>query len=245
MKLSIERVSHAHGAKATLCEVTLAVDAGEIVGVVGPNGAGKTTLLEIALGIVAPSAGRARLGDDDVASLPRQEIARRAAYVPQAFAFDEALTVRELVTLGRYAHRDRDEAAIDRAIAAAGLTELAERPLGAVSGGERQRAALARAFAQASPLLVLDEPTASLDLGHAARLLALVNAQREKGSALVAIHDLSAAARICDRVALLKEGQLIAIGPPREVMTEARIGDAFGGEVRAIESEGDLVFVPR
>ena len=219
--------------------VDLRVEPGSLVGLVGPNGAGKTTVLRAVTGAVEPDAGDVRLGGDPSSSLSAKEVGRRVASVPQTtnLAFD--FRVRHVVEMGRTPHLGRfdahgveDDAAVDAAMAAADVERFADRSITEVSGGERGRVLLARALAQAAPLLLLDEPTASLDVNHAVETLELVRAFVDEGDrgAIAAIHDLDAAARYCDEVVVLANGGVRAAGPPESVLSASTVGAAFDAE---------------
>jgi len=245
--IEARELSQGYSASATVFDsVNVSVDEGELVALAGPNGAGKSTLLRTLLGILPPRSGRVSLFGQPVAELSRSEIARLAAFVPQGFATDFELSVRELVAMGRTPHLgrfklagDADRAAVHEALEATELVELSERPFPELSGGERQRVVLARAFAQGSRFLVLDEPTANLDLAHAYRLMSLVRRRVDDGgAALVAIHDLALAARFADRLVLLRDGKVHADGKPRDVLTKEAMREVFGVEA-AVLSDGD------
>jgi iron complex transport system ATP-binding protein len=218
--------------------VDLRVDRGEFVGLVGPNGAGKTTVLRAIKGTLAPDAGAVRLDGDRAADLSAREAGRRVASIPQetGLAFD--FRVRHVVEMGRTPHLGRfdghgadDERAVREAMAAAGVARFADRSITEISGGERQRVLLARALAQETPALLLDEPTASLDANHAVRTLELVRDLVDDGrGALAAIHDLDMAARYCDRIVVLANGGVRAAGPPAEVLTADALRTAFDAE---------------
>lgn len=246
-------VGFAYGARSIFEEVALAIRPGELVALCGPNGAGKSTLLRLLLGLHAPSAGQVRLGGASVTTLSRRQIARRAALLPQDAPIDLPLTVREAVALGRLPHLDRfapesadDAAAVARALEATDTAELFDRPVAELSGGERHRVHLARALAQEAPLLLLDEPTAGLDLAHQLQALDLLRATVDDGrGALVALHDLSLAARCCDRMILLAGGRIRADDSPVAVLTPEALAQVFGvrAEVR-LDSEGRPFVVP-
>lgn len=225
------------GSRAALDGVSLRVAAGECVGLVGPNGAGKTTLLRAIAGMLTPSFGRVVLEGSPLDLRDPARIARVIAQVPQSTAIDFDFTCLEVVLMGRHPHLGRFEleGPHDHAIAADAMrdtesSQLASRPVTRVSGGERQRVIAARALAQQPKLLLLDEPTANLDVLHQLRLLDLVRRMvQERGVATIAaIHDLELAARYCNRLLLLKDGRTIAHGTPAEVLTSERIAEAFG-----------------
>ena len=237
--LSASDVAVSFGDLGVVSGVDLRVEPGSLVGLVGPNGAGKTTLLRAVTGAVEPDAGTVRIGGEPASSLSAREVGRRVASVPQAtnLAFD--FRVRHVVEMGRTPHLGRfdahgpdDDDAVDAAMAAAAVERFADRSITEVSGGERQRVLLARALAQAAPLLLLDEPTASLDVNHAVETLELVRAFVDDGErgAIAAIHDLDAAARYCDEVVVLANGGVQAAGPPESVLSASAIGDAFDAE---------------
>ncbi len=254
--LRLEEVRFAYGAHEALRGVTLGLEAGEKVALLGPNGAGKSTLLKVASGYLAPAAGRVLLGAEDLARLPRRVAARRLGGVAAEEAHEFPFRVRESVALGRHAWRsafgaptDMDEARVAAALTACELTLLADRPLPSLSSGERQRASLARALAQDAEVLLLDEPTAHLDLGHQLRLLAALtrHVAERRCAVLAAIHDVNLAAGWADRVLLLVAGEVVAQGTPREVLTEERLEAAFGAPVRVLphpEADAPLI-VPR
>ena len=237
--LSASDVAVSFGDLDVVSGVDLRVEPGSLVGLVGPNGAGKTTLLRAATGAVEPDAGTVEIGGDPATSLSAREVGRRVASVPQAtnLAFD--FRVRHVVEMGRTPHLGRfdahgaeDDAAVDAAMAAADVERFADRSITEVSGGERQRVLLARALAQAAPLLLLDEPTASLDVNHAVETLELVREFVDGGDrgAIAAIHDLDAAARYCDEVVVVADGGVRAAGPPESVLSASTVGDAFNAE---------------
>jgi iron complex transport system ATP-binding protein len=237
--LSVADVAVSFGDLDVVSGVDLRVEPGSLVGLVGPNGAGKTTVLRAVTGAVEPDAGTVEIGGDPAASLSAKAVGRRVASVPQAtnLAFD--FRVRHVVEMGRTPHLGRfdahgvaDDEAVDAAMAAADVERFADRSITEVSGGERQRVLLARALAQAAPLLLLDEPTASLDVNHAVETLELVRAFVDDGDrgAIAAIHDLDAAARYCDEVVVLANGGVRAAGPPEDVLSASTVGAAFDAE---------------
>lgn len=240
----------AYGAHEVLRGIDVDVHTGELVGVVGPNGAGKSTLLRVLLGFLEPTDGAVAIDGQSLSDLPRREIARRAAFVPQGFHTDFAFSVREMVAMGRTPHLGRfrpegpeDRRAIDDAMEATGVTRMAERSFTELSGGERQRVLLARAFAQRTPTLLLDEPNANLDLRHAHELMHLVRERVDAGaSALAALHDLGLAARFCDRLLVLRDGRIDADGPPAEVLTETLMREVFEVDARIVR-DGDALLV--
>jgi iron complex transport system ATP-binding protein len=226
--------------RPVLDHIDLRLEAGEVLALIGPNGAGKSSLLRVAAGVLPPAAGRVLLNGRDLAALATRERARHIAVVPQEGPIPSGLFVREMVSLGRtpYARlllgpTARDRQAVEWALAAAGAQDLADRFVDELSGGERQRVILARALAQQPRLLLLDEPTANLDLHHQVAMLELVRGlSRERGLAvLAAVHDLQLAALYCDRLALLSAGQIISQGAPEAVLTAPLLLETFGQRV--------------
>ncbi len=248
-------ISFAYGSRRVLENVSLAVAAGEFVGLIGANGSGKTTLLRILLGLLAADSGEVILGGDSIKNLTRQAIARRATLVPQDTRIDFDFSAREIVAMGRNPYLGRftpeqpsDRAAISEAMRATETEIFANRAVTELSGGERQRVAIARAVAQDAPLVVLDEPTSNLDLSHQFDALRLIkNLTRGKGkAALAAIHDLSLAARFCDRLLLLSNGQIAANGEPAAVLTESNLLAHFNlrARVKRDAETGSLIIFP-
>lgn len=241
--------------RLALSGVTLAVRRGEVCAVLGPNGAGKSTLVRVLCGAILPTEGEARILGAPVTSLDRRGIARRVAVVPQSPPPVLAFTVREVVMMGRAPHQGvwmrvsaRDEEAVARALEACALEALSDRPVAELSGGEQRRVAIARALAQEGEVLVLDEPGAHLDVRHAIAMHEVIRREvAERRLACVAVlHDLNAAAQHADRVALFKEGRLVAAGTVEEVMTYRRLKDAFDAElyVGVNELDGTRYFLP-
>ncbi|NHX36335.1 MULTISPECIES: ATP-binding cassette domain-containing protein [Halolamina] len=249
--LSIDDLSVTLGETDVLDGVSLEVERGELVGLVGPNGAGKTTLLRTARGTLSPDSGQVRVAGDPVADLPARAVGRRVATVPQDTSLSFAFSVREIVAMGRTPHVPRfsamdeaDHAAVERAMERTEVTEFAERPVPAVSGGERSRVLLARALAQDTPLLLLDEPTASLDPNHRLRTFETVAELAGEGrAAIAAIHDLDTAARYCDRIVVVADGGIVADGPPESVLTGSTVGHAF--DVDAVVTPDPVTERPR
>ena len=253
--LEVRDLTFAYRERAVLSRVTFSIDAGEVVGLVGPNGSGKSTLLRLALGLLAADRGELHVVGIPIAALSRKALARHAAFVPQDTVVEIAFTVRDVVAMGRHPHLGRfqpetaaDEAAIQWALASTSTEALAERTLQELSGGERQRVILARALAQQATLLLLDEPTANLDVAHQLEMLMLVRSVVQEGRcALIAIHDLALAARFCDRIVMLSEGAVVALGTPRQVITEAHLAKYFRiqAKVRWEPELGGLLVLPR
>jgi len=224
------------GDERVLDGVSLSVDRGELVGLVGPNGAGKTTLIAAVNGTLGFDGGTVELDGTDRRALSQREVARRVATVPQETNTAFEFPVESVVEMGRTAYVSRfgttteaDREAVRRAMERAEVSEFADRSVTTLSGGERQRVLFARALAAETPALLLDEPTASLDINHQIRTLELVREAVDDGkAALAAIHDLNLAARVCDRLVLLSGGAVRATGTPREVLSDDALAASFG-----------------
>lgn len=235
--------AYAEGAAPAVSGVDLELDPGELIVVVGPNGSGKSTLLALLAGWRRPQAGGVLLDDRPLASLSHRERARQVAYLPQAVAPLYDLTVREVVASGRHPHRGPwgignggDRAAIDEAMAATATAELASREFASLSGGEQQRVLVASVFAQQPRWLLLDEPTASLDVHHRVAVLDVLRAAVGRGSGVVLVtHDLNLAALFADRVVLLVEGRRHATGAPAEVLVQSLLEAAYGPELIVVQ----------
>ncbi|HET6439468.1 MAG TPA: ABC transporter ATP-binding protein [Anaeromyxobacter sp.] len=208
---------------------------GEFVGLVGPNGAGKSTLVRLLAGLIPPDRGQVRLAGLDPARSPRRLVARTCALVPQEPHLSWPFTVREAVMMGRAPHQGLlalpgrfDRGAVDGALRACDLEHLADRRIDALSGGERRRVFFARALAQEPRLLLLDEPTAFLDLGHQVAVMRLAQAAARGGLCVVAVlHDLNLAAAACHRLVVLSGGRVVAEGVPGEVLTAERVREVW------------------
>lgn len=249
-------VSFSYGpGQAGLHGVSLDVARGGLVGVLGPNGSGKTTLLRLLGGLLPAASGRITIDGRDVGHMARRDLARRIAVVPQETRLSFDYSVLEVVLMGRYPHlgpfeleSPRDVAIARDALAATGTLALADRPFQTLSGGEKQRAIIAGALAQAADVMLLDEPTAALDPGYQVEITALLrrlNADRGV-TIVVATHDLNLAAGLCRRLLLLREGRVLAAGPTAEVLTRESVLALYDVEadVRFHEGAGHLTVVP-
>jgi iron complex transport system ATP-binding protein len=246
--IEIDDVSVRLGGNDILDGVTTDIEEGEFVGLVGPNGAGKTTLLRTVHAVLEPDSGEVRVAGDPVASLSSKEASRRVAVVPQDTTLSFDFPVEEVVSMGRHPYRSRfsgreaagtgesDAEHVETAMARTEVQQFADRSITAVSGGERQRVLLARALAQDAPALLLDEPTASLDINHQVRTLELVRelADEDGKTVVAAIHDLNLAAHYCDELRLLAGGEIRASGDPEAVLAEDNLEAAF--DTRAVVS---------
>ena len=254
--LVAEDIYFSYRDKPALEGVDLEANEGELVGIVGPNGAGKTTMLRLISGALRPAKGRIRIGGTDLATLKSAQRGRLVSVVPQNAQLPLSFKVLDMVLLGRNPHLKllQWEGRKDLEIAARvmELTDtwcLADRVVGSLSGGERQRALVAMALAQEAPVMLLDEPTSSLDLAHQTGIMDLVaNVQKQRGgTVVVAIHDLTLAAQYCDRLIMLAEGRGYAEGPPSTVLTRENISKVYDTEVFILPHPqgGTPVILPR
>ena len=228
-----------------LANLSFRIAPGEIVGVIGPNSSGKTTLIRLLTRVLEPGEGEIALEGKRLRDWGRAALARRVAVVPQGVSREFPFTVEELVLMGRYPHapgryfeNPEDVGAARSAMAATGVLDLAPLALASLSGGETQRAIIARALAQEPGLLVLDEPTAHLDLRYQAETAALLRRlNRQRGVTILLVsHDLNLAAEVSDRLLLLAEGRLVRLGTPEEVLEESVLAAVFGCEVTVEKS---------
>jgi iron complex transport system ATP-binding protein len=249
--LAVDGLSVSLGGARVVDRLRAEVGEGEWVALIGPNGAGKTTALRAVAGLVAYD-GRVRMFGDDAGSLSRRQIARLVALVPQVPLIPGALTVLEYVLLGRTPYVSylgsesrADRAAADEALEHLDLTGFRHRKLDTLSGGERQRATLARALAQDAPILLLDEPTAALDVGRQQQVLELVDSLRSSRglTVLSTMHDLTLAGQYAERLLLLDQGKLVAAGLAEEVLTRPLITEHYGAEVAVLDAPGGSGFV--
>jgi iron complex transport system ATP-binding protein len=238
-----------------MADIAIAIAPGSLTGLLGPNGCGKTTLLKLLCGVLQPRRGTITLGGRPLASFTRRELARRVAVVPQEThpAFD--YTVMEMVLMGRHPHLGAfdlegppDFAIAREALIVTGTAHLADRNYMTLSGGEKQRVVIASALAQATDLLLLDEPTASLDLGYQLEVAALLGrlSKERQVTMVLATHDLNLAASLCDRLVLLRDGRVLAQGPTADVLTGAMVQRLYDvdADVQFHARAGHLTVVP-
>lgn len=246
-------VSVAYNGTPVLTGVSLSVAPGEWIGLIGPNGAGKTTMLRAIAGLV-PHAGKISLTDALTSTLTRRRLSQLVAYVPQRPLIPISMTVTDYLLMGRTPYIPylgtegrHDLRVVDEVLERLDLAPLADRPLGSMSGGEVQRAVLGRALAQEAPLLLLDEPTAALDVGHQQQVLELIDELRSEHALTVisAVHDLTLAGQFADRLLLLSGGRPAAEGSARAVLTESAIEEHYGASVRILEGpDGSVLVIP-
>ena len=241
--LRIENLSASYGPRKILHNISLDVQSGEVLALIGPNGAGKSTLIRAASGVI-PYTGHVRTNGDDFASLSPMQRAKYIATVPQAVSMPPAYTVWETVLLGRTPYlgflgqvSEKDEEIARQSLQRVSALSFADRRIGELSGGEQQRILLARALCQSTPILLLDEPTAHLDLQYQVSLLELVSelAHKDNLAVLVALHDLNLAAHYADRIALMVAGNIKAVGKPKEVLQPELIAEAYCLPVQVVK----------
>ncbi|HEY1134792.1 MAG TPA: ABC transporter ATP-binding protein [Nocardioides sp.] len=248
-----EGLELAYDERVVARDLTLAVPEGKVTVLVGPNACGKSTTLRALARLLAPRAGQVLLDDTDVRELGAKELARRLGLLPQSPVAPPGITVGDLVARGRFPHQrflqqwSREDAdAVERALVATGVRELADRTVDELSGGQRQRVWLALLLAQETPLMLLDEPTTFLDVSHQLDVLELCRRlNRDDGrTVVIVLHDLNQAARYADHLVVMREGALVAAGAPADVLTPALLEDVFGLRVVLLEdpvSGGPLV----
>ncbi len=243
--LDIQRVGHTYGGRSVLQDISFGIEKGDFFIVIGPNGSGKTTLMKIIAGIIRPLQGRLKVFDRPVEAFPRKELSRKVAYVPQLAEMDFPFTVLEAVLMGRAPHlgllgweQSTDFEIAQRAIAFTEIEHLAHRRLTELSGGERQRVFIARAICQEPQIILLDEPTASLDLAHQIKVMDLMEKLRTDHDITIVMvsHDLNLAAMYARRLLLLNRGEIAALGLPQEVLNYRILETVYGCTLLVDES---------
>ncbi|MGV9390675.1 ABC transporter ATP-binding protein [Streptomyces olivaceus] len=234
-RLTAREITLRYGDRVVSTRLSLDVPDGSFTAVVGPNACGKSTLLRALVRLLRPTEGQVVLDGREVGSYPSKELARQVGFLPQDPLAPDDIKVRQLVSRGRFPHRtllsprsEQDESAVREAMAAAEVTELADRPVQELSGGQRQRVWIAMALAQQTPYLLLDEPTSFLDITHQYQLLHLLARLRDQGRTVVAVlHDINQACRFADHLVAMRDGKVVAEGSPGDIVDAALIKDVF------------------
>lgn len=252
--IDITELTFAYNGHEVLDGVSLSVQNGELVGLIGPNGAGKTTLLRLTNAALEPDSGSIRIDDTDVHRVTSRAASQQVAVVPQETTLSFDFNVEQVVGMGRNPYKNRfdtttkeDREIIQRALELTDTKSFADRSFSEISGGEQKRVLLARAIAQSTQNLLIDEPTASLDINHQYAVFTLVSQLvGEDKAVLAAIHDLDLAGRFCDRLALLAEGRIVASGPPKSVLQPDILSNAYGIDTSVLEhpETGTPIVVP-
>ncbi|MEB4613147.1 ABC transporter ATP-binding protein, partial [Leucobacter sp. M11] len=217
-------------------DLSVDIPDGSFTAIIGPNGCGKSTLLRALARVLTPSAGRVLLDGKAISAYKSKEVARQLGLLPQSSLSPDGIRVADLIARGRAPYqnliqqwRDSDETAVSRALAATKLTELSSRLVDELSGGQRQRVWVAMLLAQDTPIMLLDEPTTFLDIAHQYELMELFRGFHDDGKTLVAVlHDLNQAARYADHLIVMREGRIVTVGTPQDVITPQRIEEVFG-----------------
>lgn len=255
MQLRVTDLTVGYGDTPVVKELSFAVDAGEVVVIVGPNGCGKTTLLKSIARLIKPDAGSITLNEMDIWHEKPATVARQLALLPQQPIAPEGITVEELVRYGRHPHQglfrqwsQEDRQQLEASLQATDLLDIKHSALDHLSGGQTQRAWLAMCLAQDTPLVLLDEPTAALDLGHQVEVLNLVKSLSGQGkSFLLVLHDLFSAARYADKLIAMVAGKIVAQGKPEDIVTPALVQELYGVDCDVLQAPGDNapVIIPR
>ncbi|WTW23688.1 ABC transporter ATP-binding protein [Streptomyces sp. NBC_00019] len=236
-------VTVGYGDRTVIDDLDVAIPSGLVTTIIGPNGCGKSTLLRTLSRLLKPARGTVVLDGDDIARLRTREVAKKLGLLPQAPVAPDGLTVADLVARGRHPHQSwlrqwssDDAGVVERALVMTGVADLADRPVDELSGGQRQRVWISMTLAQGTDLLLLDEPTTYLDLAHAIDVLDLVNDLHTSGCTVVMVlHDLNLATRYSDNLIVMREGEILAQGDPRDVITAELLHEAFGLRAQVID----------
>jgi iron complex transport system ATP-binding protein len=251
MNITVQEVTFSYKSTKNLNAVSLNLEKSEVLGLIGPNGSGKTTLIKCINKILEPKQGKILLGEQEIKKLSRTQIANHIGYVPQSSTYSQdTITVFEVVMMGRRPHigwqsSEKDNEKVWSTLKTLGVEHLAMRNFYELSGGEQQRVLMARALAQEAKVLLLDEPTSSLDIKHQLEVMELTRqlVKKEDLSAMMAIHDLNLAARFCDKIVMLKKGEIYAAGTAQTVLNVENISAVYGVKVEINLSSNKIPYV--
>lgn len=248
MKITVRQLEKSLGGHPVLQDVTLDIPENKTFGILGPNGSGKSTLLRCICRILQPDAGAVLLDGSPLTACPVRQTARKMAMVAQHNTYNFDFTVRDIVLMGRSPHKrplERDNARdyeiVDQSLDQVGMAGFADRCFSSLSGGEQQRVIVARALAQQTPCLLLDEPTNHLDIRYQLQLMELVCGLGR--TVITAVHDLNIAAMYCDTLAVMREGRVVAVGTPREILTPDLIRKVYGVHARVLQDENGVPYI--
>lgn len=248
MKITVRQLEKSLGGHPVLQDVTLDIPENKTFGILGPNGSGKSTLLRCICRILQPDAGAVLLDGSPLTACPVRQTARKMAMVAQHNTYNFDFTVRDIVLMGRSPHKrplERDNARdyeiVDQSLDQVGMAGFADRCFSSLSGGEQQRVIVARALAQQTPCLLLDEPTNHLDIRYQLQLMELVCGLGR--TVITAVHDLNIAAMYCDTLAVMREGRIVAVGTPREILTPDLIRKVYGVHARVLHDENGVPYI--
>ncbi|MDY6143073.1 MAG: heme ABC transporter ATP-binding protein [Arcanobacterium sp.] len=241
-----EGIEFSYASRKILHGIDFSAHSGEMIGILGPNGAGKSTLLGVLTGDLTASAGRVTLGGTPIAEYSRKDLARARSVMPQTSEFPFSYLVRDVVAMARSANpTDQDEQIVNDAMTRTDVVHLQDRQITALSGGECARVTLARVIAQRAEVIFLDEPTAALDIAHQAQTMQICRDLTADGACVVAVmHDIQLAAAYCDRIAIMKDGEIQALGTPTEVVTSERLSDVYGWPITVARVDGRTAVIP-
>ncbi|MGQ9464490.1 MAG: ABC transporter ATP-binding protein [bacterium] len=241
--VELKNLCFAYNQRIILKDITFAIEKGEFCGIIGPNGAGKSTLLRLIAGILRANSGKVSIMGQELEAFKNKEFARLVGFVPQQIHFYLNYTVEDIIAMGRYPYlepfqvmKEEDVLAIEWAINQTQIRELCKRPINSLSAGERQMTVIARALAQQPALLLLDEPTAHLDIRHQSAIMELLKILNNQGITIIVVnHDLNLASLFCERLILLYKGRLHKIGAPKEIINKETIAEVYGIEIDIIQ----------
>ena len=254
ISIKIDGLNFSRNGRKIIDNVSFSISEGEFLGIIGPNGAGKTTLIKLTLGLLKPDSGEIQIEDKNINDYSPRELYRKIAFVPQENNLDFPMTVIETVLLGRIPHmgrfqleNDEDYGIARRALADADIESFSDRYANQLSAGEKQLVSIAKALAQETRLIFLDEPTSSLDISHTIQIMDILKGLTKSGKTIIsAVHDLNVASRYCDKVLVINRGIISGFGPAEDVFTKEIIQDSFSVDVNIQKSQhtGNIIIEP-